>query len=545
MDDERVTAGEQPTPEQQNVWNRKMSRRSFLTTAGTMVGAFAAGGLLASCGGNGGTASPSPSASVTGGIKRGGSLRVALVGLSATDSRDPAAATTAGGYCLARQMFESLMVYGPDGALMPSLAQEVTAVNAGEWVVRLRDAQWHDGKPVTADDVIFTFQRILDPKNPLPNASAVAFIDPANMKKEDSKTVRFVLKYPSVTFADALASPLQSIVPVGFDAKNPVGSGAFMLDQFAPGERYTLKRFNGYRVAGQPYVDELVLIGFPDSSSEVNALIGGQVDVAPGMDATLVRVVEGAGDTFVVDEYESSSTLCWVMHCGKAPFNNVKVRQALRLAVNRAGIVNQVYDGHARIGNDIFDPFDPAYASDIPQREADPEQALALLKQAGHDRISVELTGAPVAATANKQNEALVSQAKAAGFDITFRKVDVATFYGDSYGTYPLSLSFWGNLSILDQAGLTIVEGSPYNGSKWSDKEFDKLFKQALAESDFAKRKEIMHRMQEIEWERGSYLVAQFQNALTGYSSKVSGYQPAPMGEPASDYGFRQMGFTS
>ncbi len=527
----------------ESVWARPMSRRQFMTTAGIVAGTLAAGSILSACGEDEGP-SPAPAAS-TGTMVRGGTLRVGLVGLSTTDSRDPAAATTAGGYALARQLFNSLMVYGPDGSLVPSLAEEVSAVSGDEWVVRLRDAEWHDGKPVTAEDVIFTFQRILDPDDPLPNASAVAFIDAGNMKKEDDKTVRFHLTYPTVTFADAMASPLQSIVPVGFDPANPVGSGAFMLDQFSPGERYTFKRFESFWAPGEPRVDELVLIGFPDSSAEVNALIGGQVDVAPGMDAALVRVVEAAGEGFVIDEYESTATLCWQMHCGQKPFDNVSVRQALRLAVDRPGIVERVYDGHASIGNDLFNKFDSGYAVDISQRERDPEQSLALLKQAGYDRVAVELTGAPVAATANKQNEALVSQAKEGGFDITFRKVDVATYYGESYGTYPLSLSFWGNLSILDQAALTVVEGSPYNATKWSDTEFDALYEQALAEPDDAKRHDLMRQMQQIQWERGSYVVAQFQNTLTGYSSKVAGYQPAPMGEPASDYGFRQMGFTS
>jgi len=544
MSDKTAKTGEQSTLNEPGIWAHQMSRRDFLVTAGLAAGALGAGGLLAACGGGGSSASPSASAS-TAALTKGGSLRAGLVGMATTDSRDPASATTAGGYALALQMFDTLMVYGANGRVKPSLAEEVTAVNAGEWIVRLRDAEWHDGKPVTADDVIFTFKRILNPKKPLPNATAVGFMDINNMKKEDDKTVRFTLKYPTVSFADALASPLQSIVPVGFDARHPIGSGAFVLDQFTLGQRYTFKRFDSYWVSEQPYVDDLSLIGFPDSSSEVNALIGGQIDVAPGLDATLVRVVQAAEADYTVFEYPASGTLCWVMNCAKAPFNDSKVRQALRLAVDRPGIVEHVYAGHAALGNDLFNTFDPCYAKSIAQRKQDSEQALALLKQAGHDRVSVELTGAPVSATANSQNEALVSQAKTCGFDITFRKVDVATFYGDAYGTYPLSLSFWGNLSILDQASLTVVKGSPYNSSHWSNSEFDKLFKEALAEPDQAKRSETMLAMQQIQWDSGSYLVAQFQNGLTGYSTKLGGYQPAPMGEPASNYGFRELGFKS
>lgn len=546
MSDNSAKTSGQGTLNEAGIWTRKMSRRDFLVTAGLTAGALSAGGLVAACGGGGSSASSSASANASAAaLSRGGTLRAGIIGLATSDSRDPAAATTPGGYALARQLYDSLMVYGPDGKLQPSLAQEVTPVSASEWVVRLRDAQWHDGKPVTADDVMYTFGRILNPKKPMPNASAIAFIDLKRMKKEDAKTVRFHLLYPTVTFADAMASPLQSIVPVGFDPKNPIGSGAFTLDQFTPGQRYTFKRFDSYWITQQPYVDDLAIIGFQDSSSEANALIGGQIDVASALDASLVRVVEAAGDNLTVFESPSSDTLCWVMNCEKPPFDNVNVRQALRLAVDRAGIVEHVYDRHAAIGNDLFDTFDPCYAHAIAQHENDPEQALALLKHAGYDRVEVQLTGAPIAATANAQNEALVSQVKPGGFDINFRQVDVATFYGSSYGTYPLSLSLWGELDILDQAALTVTKGSPYNSSHWSDSGFDRLFKEASAEPDQTKRSAIMYEMQKIEWDTGSYVVAQFENALTGYSTKVGGYVPAPMGEPASDYGFREMGFRS
>src|SRR5207244_1275969 len=118
------------------------------------------------------------------------------------------------------------------------------------------------------------------------------------------------------------------------------------------------------------------------------------------------------------------------MNVQKPPFNDVLARQALRLAVDRKQIIEQVYGGHAKIGNDLFGPYDEFYARDIPQREQDIDKARALLKAAGHPQVAVQLTAAPLLATADHQNDVLVTQAKTSGFKIDFRKVDVATYYG-------------------------------------------------------------------------------------------------------------------
>jgi peptide/nickel transport system substrate-binding protein len=516
---------------------RGIDRRTFVKTVAAGVGAVGVTPLLAD------VARAASRRGASAAVKRGGTIRAAITPFDPSDSLDPAQIYSTGGYAMNKQLYDTLAGYGPQGEIQHWLAEEIIPEAPDRWVVRVRDAEWHNGKPVTADDVMYTFRRAVNPKKPLPNAAEIAFIDPNGMRKLDARTVRFQFKYGAMFFPDTLCSPTQALVPVGFNIKKPIGTGPFSLASFTPGQRATFDRFDSYWRPNQPYVDRVIFIGFPSGTSQVNALIGGQADVAPGIDPSLVRVVKAAGRGHTVFGYHTSATLTWQMNVQKPPFNDIRARQALRLAVDRKQIVEQVYGGHALIGNDLFGPYDEFYARDIPQREQDIDKARALLRAAGHPQVAVQLTAAPILATADHQNDVLVTQAKTSGFKIDFRKVDVATYYGKGYGHYPLSLSFWGLLNIMDQAAFTKVKSSPYNATHWNDPEYNKLFLEAARQKNKVKRRAIMHRMQEIEWQRGTYVVAEFVDSLTGYSSKLTGYKPYPNGQAASDFGFRELWF--
>lgn len=463
-------------------------------------------------------------------------LRVGIASLADTDSLDPSAATTTGGYVFASQVFDTLTEYGTSGAWEPSLAESVTPGDtADHWTVTLKDATWHDGTPVTADDVVATVKRWF--ADELPPSGALPFIDPDRVTATDHKTVEFELNYPTVTFPEALTSPTTSIVPATFDPAEPVGSGPFVVDDVQPGIQFAFTANEDYW-AGDVGYDELQIISFDSATTEVNALTGKQIDLAANMDPSLVSAVEGT-QGLEIFSYPTSGTLTWVMNVEQAPFDNVAARQALATAIDRQQLIDQVYNGYASLGNDIFSPFDPMYNDDIPQREADPEAAKKILEEAGYTLpVSVELWGAPNQPTSDRQNEVLVEQAAKAGFDVTFHQVDVATFYGDAYGTYPLSLSFWGFLGIFDQAAFTITDDAPYNSSHWQDDEYNALYYQALETVDDAERKALVAQMQQIEHDRGAYIVPIFLDKVVAYSDTVTGLEPYPNTDGAIGYHF-------
>ncbi|HEY0217426.1 MAG TPA: ABC transporter substrate-binding protein [Cellulomonas sp.] len=499
--------------------------------------------VLAGCSGS--PADDTGSASTTGAAGQGGTLRVGISALSTSDSLDPAQASTAGGYAIAGQLYDTLTEYGTDGAVAMRLAESVEpGETAAEWTVTLRDgATFSDGTPVTADDVVATFQRIFD--EDLPPAESMPYVDPAAITVVDDRTLTFELTEPTVLFPEALTSPTVSIVPADFDPDAPIGSGPFVLDDYEPGSSVTFTANEDYWGEG-PQVDELQLLSFDDASAQVNALVGGQIDMASNIDPSLASVVQGSGDAFVVDSYPTSGTLTWQMNVEQKPFDDPVVRQALRLAVDRQELVDQALGGYGTVGNDIFSPFDPMYAGDLEQREADPAAAKKLLEDAGYTLpISVELTAAPVTSYSDRLNEVFVQQAAEAGFDITFTSVDSATYYGDAYGTYPLSLSYWGFLGIFDQAAFTIVDDAPYNATKWQDDEYDALYDQAVQTVDDTERGDLVHQMQTIEYERGAYVVAVFLDSISAYSSSLTGYSTYPNTDGGNGYHFNTLGFTS
>ncbi|SDY99471.1 ABC transporter substrate-binding protein [Herbiconiux ginsengi] len=465
-------------------------------------------------------------------------LTVGIASLSDADSLDPAEATTTGGYVISRQVFDTLTEFGPDGNWTPQLA---TAVEPGDtadvWTVTLADdATWSDGDPVTADDVVATVKRWFAEE--LPPSGSLPFIDPDQVEAVDEHTVKFTLLYPTVTFPEAFTSPTTAIVPADFDPAKPIGSGPFVLSDNDPGVQLTFTANKDY-FRGAPGVDELDVVSFADATSAASALTAGQIDVDASVDPTIVDVIDGTTGYSVFD-YGTSGTLTWVMNTQQAPFDDPVVRQALRLAVDRQQLIDQVYNGYGTLGNDVFNPYDPMYDADLPQREYDPEAAKAMLEAAGYTLpLAVKLVGTDNQPTSERQNEVLVQQAAAAGFDIQYEFVDSATFYGDAYGTYPLSLSFWGFLGIFDQAAFTITATAPYNSSHWTDPEYDALFDQAIQTVDDTERKDLVAQMQTIEYDSGPYIVPMFLDALVGLSDDVSGATAYPNSDGAFGYNFR------
>src|SRR5262249_33799881 len=133
----------------------------------------------------------------------------------------------------------------------------------------------------------------------------------------------------------------------------------------------------------------------------------------------------------------------FTMRVDVAPFNDVRVRQAMRLIVDRQQMVDQALLGEGRVAHDLYNPFDPCYAKDLPQRKQDLDKARALLKEAGHEALSVELVTAPVNAGVVEASQVLVEQAKAAGIDIRLRKLDPSSFFGPDYLKYTFAVDNW------------------------------------------------------------------------------------------------------
>ncbi|MGW0656695.1 ABC transporter substrate-binding protein, partial [Streptomyces umbrinus] len=212
-----------------------LRRRGFLAAA-SGVGALA----LVGCGGSDNDSGSGAGGGSDGKPRRGGRLRAAFAGGGASETLDPHLANLFADVARAKALFDKLADYGDDLSAQPRLASGWEP-NAGldRWKVTLRKADFHDGKPVTAEDVLFSFRRIADPEKAFRAKASLEPIDLKASRAVDERTVEFVLKRPTAEFPNVLAAFGAYIVPDGtsdadFD-KKPVGSGPFRFGSFAPG----------------------------------------------------------------------------------------------------------------------------------------------------------------------------------------------------------------------------------------------------------------------------------------------------------------------
>jgi peptide/nickel transport system substrate-binding protein len=525
--------------------NRTITRRDALRGAlagGVLV---TAGGVLAACGSEE-VDVPTRDFGATSlkNVRSGGSLRVGVQGGGADDSIDAHIPATIPDISRVFQLYEPLAGRDIKSDFELVLAESIEPEKgATAWTIRLKPGiTFHNGKPVTAGDVLFSLGRIIDPKDPKTGAASIGYIDLDRSRKLDKRTVRLQLKFANVGFPDDLGQYFNSIVPTDYDPTKPVGTGPFMFDSFQAGQRSVFKKFPDYWRDGVPRVDEVTIIDFPEDTPRVNALLSGQVDAITNLPSGQIAQVK-SNDQFKVLISETGGWQPFTMRVDQAPFKDVKVRQAMRLLVDREQMISQVLSGQGRAANDLYSPYDPAYNNDLPQRKQDLDQAKSLLKQAGQSDLSVELVTSPVFQGIVEAAQVIAEQAKGAGVTIKVRKVDTGTFYGDNYLSWTFAQDFWATRTYLSQVAQGSLPDSPYNETHWKDPEFLELIAQARAELDDAKRTELLKAAQKIEWERGGLIVWSFGNQIDAYNTTVGGFEPAKSGFPLTNYGFGRVGF--
>ena len=523
-----------------------MTRDELLRRAAVGGAAIFAGGALVSA----------ADAALRAGPKRGGTFRVGVSGGSAKDFIDGQNIVTRPDQARIVTGWETLVTFDSNFKLkFDGLAEELSAKRADVWTIRVRDGiEFHNGKTLGADDVIYSLRRLLDPKLKLFGGAALSSVDPKRLKKLDKRTVRLFLKQKDVTILDALGQYVAGIVPVGYSpgaigkAKPNVGTGPYKLQSFSPGQRSVHVRNPNYWRSGQPYFDQVVIIDFPDDTARVNALLGGQIDAMTDVPPAQVPVVNSHSGTKVLESPSAAWTPI-IMRVDTPPFDDVRVRQAMRLIADRPQMVAQALSGHGHIGNDLYAPFDEAYDLALPQRHQDIEKAKSLLKAAGQSSLTVDLVSTNGALGMNEGAQVFAQQAKAAGITVNAKILDSGAFYSAQYLKWPFSTDFWGSRNYLSQVAAGSLPTSPYNESHWpatADSKFLSLYKQALGTVDNKKRTEIVHEMQKLEYDHGGYLVWGFSTLLDGYSSKVKGLKAGDKGVlplNAFGHGYRTIWF--
>lgn len=472
--------------------------------------------------------------------KRGGNLRVALLGGGTSDTLDAHVGVVQPDFCRNALLYNGLVQLDVNAKVVNALAESLEPnATATEWTVRLRPGvKFHNGKPVTADDVAFTFRRVGDPKKPLFGAGALAQVDLDGMKALDARTLRIPMKAPYATFPESIA-PIYffAIVPRDYDPAKPVGTGPFKYESFTPGQQSVFTRFDEYWDQGKPYLDSVTVIdSFANDTAAFNAMQGGEIDAFAFAPLSLAAQASADGPIRALVSKPGQWTP-FTMRVDQAPFDDVNVRKAFRLLVDRKQMIQLALSGYGAVGNDVFSPWDPCYDASL-KRERDLDQAKFLLRKAGHEKLAVELVTSDIAAGVLQAAQVFVQQASEAGVTVNLRQVTPDIFYGQEYLQWPFAQDFWNYNPYLSQVSQGYQKGAPYNETHWDDANYNKLYTQALATLDEGKRCDVIRQMQAIDFEQGGYIIWSYNQSVDLLAANVRGFGESRTGFSLGNYGF-------
>jgi peptide/nickel transport system substrate-binding protein len=492
---------------------------------------------------------PAPAAS-------GGILRVGTLG-GANDILDGQHIVAKSDIIRQQTGWEPLMSFSPDYVpeYTNGIAKDVTAKAADNYTITLKDGvMFSDGKPVTADDVIYSMERLLDPDAALFGGSALRpILDKAGITKVDESTVELKLKQKVSNFKEALCAYTFTIVPKGYkrfdgDVTNQIGTGPYMLTEFEVGKKSVHVKNPNYWDTGKPVFDEVHVIDFVDADALVNALLADQIDCAADIPAATVETIGGT-DGYAVLNSAGGGWLTICMAVDQEPFTDPKVRQAMRLIVDRDAMVEQVLAGYGSVANDLFAPLDAAYiGNELPQRKQDIEAAKALLAEAGQSALVIDLFAPDDTAGLPEMITLFAEQAKEAGITVNAKVLPGAEYWGDEYLKRTFATDYWGTRNFLPQvAAGSLKDSSPYPGDHWPPEgsTFQDDYNAALAETDDVKRKVLTDKMQTELYETGGLIIPFFQNGLDGYNSRLQGLVERPNTLNLDHYGrgFKNLSF--
>ena len=365
--------------------------------------------------------------------KRGGVLRISVDQGAAVIH--PLLARVNPEYLITELLYSNLTRLKPDMAVEPDLALSWQhAAGLTEWTFKLRpNVSFHDGSPLTADDVVATFKAILDPKTASPARTNVGPI--RDVAAVDAATVKFTLCGFFADFPVALAYTNARIVPAKVIASDLAslatkanGSGPFRLVSYEPDRKIVVERNPAYYDPARPALDRVEILVYPDRTAEASALISGDIDL---MLSTTPGEYERLGKAAGVKALRvpSGQFLNVNMGCDQKPFNDVRVRQALALTIDRQAMAGFVAGGYGTPGNDT--PLSPAYRfyKDSALKKPDIAKAKQLLAAAGYPSgIDLTMVASDKPDTRTQLGVAIREMAAPAGFRINVQTMPHATY---------------------------------------------------------------------------------------------------------------------
>nr|WP_277404505.1 ABC transporter substrate-binding protein [Achromobacter xylosoxidans] len=421
---------------------------------------------------------------------------------------------------VAGKIYESLLTYSTDLKPQPGLAKSWEASSDGlTYTFHLQDnVKWHDGKPFTADDVVFTLSDMLPKTHARARVILNKFVD--SVQASDPKTVVIKLKSPfpafMLMFEPGFAPMMPKHIYAGTDYmtnpanQKPIGTGPFVFKEWKRGEYIKLARNPDYWKPGKPYLDELVFNVIPDAASRAVAFERGSVDVLRGGDVDNVdikRLRALPKVEYTTAGWEMFSPQAYlIFNMRKPPFDNLKVRQAVMAAINRNMVVNNIFFGLGKVSTSPFVTTEMFYDKNMPPMPFDMKKARALIKESGikPGDYTIRQLSFPYGSTWDRLGEYTKQALEQLGFKVNLESTD-AGGWASRTGNWDFDLTTNFTYQYGDPAlgvqrlyiSSNIVKGSPFaNVQGYSNPETDKQWEAAASEVDPAKRQALYTQLQ-------------------------------------------------
>lgn len=462
---------------------------------------------------------------------KGGKLRHGTGYGGTTDTLDPSVSTNGFSQNVLYTRGNHLTEVGQDGVLRPELAESFEASDdASKWTFNLRkDVTFHNGKTLTADDVIATFNysRGEDSKSAAKGLlSAVT-----DIKKDGDNHVIFELEGGNADFP-YIVSDYHLMIMASKDGsidstQKDNSTGGYMVQQYEPGVRATFKRNPNYWKEGAAHFDEVEITPILDSTARQSAMINGDVDIIDNVDPKTVSLL-GRVPTLEILETTGTQHYTFPMRLDVDPFGNHDLRMALKYAINRQELVDKVLLGHGVVGNDIpVSSVMPFFNTEIAQREFDAEKAAEYYKKSGHSG-PIQLSVADAAFSgAVDAGQLIAASAKQAGIEIELVREPNDGYWSNVWNKKGWCACYWGGRPTQDwMYSSAYTAETKWNDTSWKETEAAKRFNavvgDARSETDDAKRKAQYFEAQQLLHDDGGAIVAMWANYIHAHSKKLT-----------------------
>lgn len=455
----------------------------------------------------------------------GGSLIYALS--NDVDGLDPQRTVSASTFLVTHNLFETLISVTPAGELAPQLATSwEPSPDELQWTFQLRDdVLFHNGKAMNAEDVIGSFERLRAPESP----RAGEYANIADIRATGEYELLFTLSKADATFLSQLANPWSAIV---LEQDGEIaGTGPFELVRYEPQQYIDLVKNESYYEEGKPYLDEARLMIIPNATTLLANLQSGTVHIG-GITGAQLPQVEQIGH-LKTQGTASNSVQLMAMNNAREPLNDIRVRQAIAMAVNKQDVIDGATWGFGTPLGSHLPPLSSYFADTLDVLPYNVEKAKELLAEAGHAgglKLTLSLPeGYDVHINAG---QIIADQLSRVGIELDIKIVEWGTWLEDIYAGRQYDLTVISHTGRLDPHAFLsrYLSDSSENYFNYANEDIDQAIREAAVTSDAGKRRELYAFIQKTLADEVPALYLQSMESIAALHESVQQYESFPIG---------------